>query len=92
MAGFPNIPGSGGMSPGGSVGPPPMVPGVSAPSTPPPAQLVQALMKRPEQASQLIRQAIVLLNQAADLDPRQEDRLKAASKLLQGPSRPDSEV
>ena len=92
MAGFPNIPGSGGMSPGGSLAPPPMVPGVSAPSPAAPQQLVQALMKRPEQAGALIRQAVILLNQAADLDPRLEDRLRAAAKLIQGPSRPDAEV
>jgi len=91
MAGFPNIPGLGGGSPG-AAGPPPQIPGVTQPQTPAPQQLIQALMKRPEQASQLIRQAVLLLNQAADLDPRLEDRLKAAAKLIQGPAKPDSEV
>jgi hypothetical protein len=49
------------------------------------------LTKKPEQATQLIRQAILLLQQAADIDPRQEPRLSACMKLLRGPAKPNTE-
>lgn len=78
---------------GGAQTPPPSVPGLtnpSAPPTPPPA-LMQLLARRPEQSNQLMKQAIALLNQIADMDPRQEPRIGAAIKLLQGPSKPGSE-
>lgn len=52
---------------------------------------MQLLMRRPEQANQLMKQAIAILNQIADMDPRQEPRIGAAIKLLQGPSKPGSE-
>lgn len=94
MAAFPpSLPGSG--TGGGFVapqpmGPPPSVPGVTASPAVPPQALIKALAKKPEQAVQLLRQAILSLEQAAELDPRLEDRIGAAVKLLHGPSKPDS--
>jgi hypothetical protein len=87
MAGFPNFPG--GAAPSGT--PPPTIPGVTQPTAAPPADLIRALTRKPEQATQLIRQAILLLQQAAEIDPRQEPRLSAAQKLLRGPAKPDTE-
>lgn len=89
MAGFPLIPGSQTPnSPAAPASPPPAIPGVTQSPNVPPAMLVKALMRKPEQATQLIRQAIVLLEQAADIDSRQEPRIGAAVKLLRGPAKP----
>ena len=71
--------------------PPPSVPGVTQPTAPPPAALIQALARKPEQAGTLIKQAILLLEQAASMDSRQEPRLSAAVKLLRGPSKGDTQ-
>jgi len=65
-----------------------MVPGLSAPQTAPPNAMMQLLARRPEQASSLMKQAILLLEQVADLDTRQEPRIRAALRLLRGPARP----
>lgn len=75
-----------------SASPPPTVPGLTQPQTPAPQDLIKALMRKPEQAGQLTKQAILLLQQAADLDPRQEPRISAALSLLRGPRRPDTET
>lgn len=72
------------------MGPPGSISGVTNPSAPPPQALIAQLMKKPEQAGQLIRQAVLMLQQAADMDPRLEDRIGAALKLLKGPSKPDT--
>lgn len=94
MAGFPSsIPGPGVM--GGAMqggAPPPTVPGITQPPITPPADLMKALQKKPESAQTLMRQAIVLLEQVAEMDPRLAPRVQAASKLLRGPARPNSEV
>lgn len=52
---------------------------------------MRLIAKRPESAQQLIRQAIVLLEQAADLDTRIQPRLEAAIKVLRGPAKPNTE-
>ena len=83
MAGFP---------PATSQAPPPTVPGVTAPPAAPPRDLMQALAKRPEQASELVKQAIMILERAADMDERQGDRIQAAVTILRGPKRPEPEV
>jgi hypothetical protein len=75
----------------GGGGPPPTVPGLTSPATPPPQELMQALMRRPEQVNQLMKQAVVLLRQVADLDPRQEPRISAALKIISGPTKPGAE-
>lgn len=82
MAGFPNF----------SQSPPPTVPGVTAPPAAPPKDLMQALAKRPEQAGELVKQAILMLERAADIDDRQGDRIQAAISVLRGPKRPEPEV
>lgn len=71
--------------------PPPTVPGLTAPQTPPPQALMALLQKRPEQASSMMKQAVLLLEQVADIDPRQEPHIRAALRLLRGPRKPGSE-
>lgn len=93
MAAFPgNIPGPGitGGTPQAQ-GPPPQAPGITQQPPTPPAELMRLIAKRPESAQQLIRQAIVLLEQAADLDTRIQPRLEAAIKVLRGPAKPNTE-
>lgn len=80
----------GGAMQGGT--PPPAVPGLTQPPITPPAELMKALQKKPETAQMKLRQAIVLLEQVADEDPRLAPRVGAATKLLRGPARPNSEV
>lgn len=70
------------------VGPPPTVPGLTQPQVPPPMDLMKALQKKPETVTALMRQAILLLEQVADMDDRQEPRISAALKLLRGPAKP----
>jgi len=82
MAGFPNP----------TQMPPPTVPGLTSQPAAPPRDLMQALAKRPEQADMLVKQAIQMLERAADMDERQSDRIGAAVSLLRGPRRPDPEV
>ena len=74
------------------VGPPPTVPGVTQPQIPPPAALMQAIQRKPQSSGMLIRQAILILEQAADMDNRMEPRISAAVKLLKGPAKPNAEV
>lgn len=73
------------------VGPPPTVPGLTQPQIPPPSDLMQALRKKPETVSSLMRQAILLLEQVAKMDDRQEPRISAAVKLLRGPAKPNQD-
>jgi len=89
MAGFPQVPGMI-AGPATPQGPPPSVPGLTAPQAPPPAALMQALAKRPEQATSMMKQAVMLLEQVAQLDVRQEPRIKAALRWLRGPMKPGS--
>jgi hypothetical protein len=95
MAAFPSgIPGMvGGAMPGASpqVGPPPTVPGITQPQIPPPAALMQAIQKKPQSSQALIKQAILMLESAADMDNRMEPRISAAVKLLKGPAKPTSD-
>ena len=63
------------------------MPGITAPPTQPPNALMSLLMKRPEQVNSLVKQAVLLLEQVAQLDPRQEPRMRAALRIIRGPSK-----
>lgn len=93
MAAFPTgIPGPGVV--GGASQPqtpPPQVAGVTQTPSVPPMELMKMLARKPESAQQLVRQAIVMLENAAELDARIEPRIGAAVKILRGPAKPNGE-
>ncbi len=94
MAGFPPMLPGGGATAGqpAPASPPPTIPGVTQTPSLPPRDLMNALQKKPETAQILIKQAVVMLENAAQMDQRMEDRIGAALKLLKGPMKPNSDT
>lgn len=84
---------AGGLPPGA---PPPLVPGMTAGAPPasaavPPDQISSILDKarnRRGSAQELIKTAVMQLEQAATMDSALKDRIGAALSLLRGPKKP----